>query len=148
MIFSTIILSCILQAGQANKLDPDIIASIILTEGGYTGAESKNKNKSVDLGIMQINDKAWLPLVSSKLFAGDSVLAYSRLKNDDCFNIFVGSWILANAVKKSAGNLWQGVGLYHSATPKYKYIYQKKVRANFIRLRNNSSNHINWNLDT
>ncbi len=144
MILTTAILSCILQAAQANNINPDIIASVILTEGGYTGAVSKNKNKSVDLGVMQINDKAWLPLVSSKLFDGNKFMAYHRLKNDDCFNIFVGSWILAEAIKNSGGNLWEGVGLYHSANPRLKYIYKKKVINNYSNLRHKGQLRIDW----
>lgn len=128
MMLSTVALACILDASKVNKINPDIILSIILTEGGYSGAEIKNSNGSKDLGLMQINDKTWLGLVSSKIFAGNRKKAYNKLKTDECFNIYVGSWILSNSIRMAHNDLWEGIGRYHSATPKYKYIYQTKVK--------------------
>lgn len=128
MILSTAVLQCIVDAGRVNNINPDIIFSVILTEGGFSGSESLNKNGTRDLGLMQINDKTWLGLIANKLFNGDKKKAYQSLKNDECFNVYVGSWILSNSIRIEHGDLWQGIGRYHSATEKYKYSYQVKVK--------------------
>lgn len=135
MMLSTAVLECIVDAGRVNHINPDIIFSVILTEGGYSGAESLNKNGTKDLGLMQINDKTWLGLIANKLFDGNSKKAYQTLKNDECFNVYVGSWILSNSILLEHGDLWQGVGRYHSATKKYKLSYQVKVKEKFNYIR-------------
>ncbi|EIJ2839252.1 bundle-forming pilus lytic transglycosylase BfpH, partial [Salmonella enterica] len=83
---------------------------------------------SHDLGIMQINTHAWLKLISKSFFNGDERSAYTKLKDDACFNISVGAWILRRSIIFEGGNLWEGVGRYHSATPEYKYRYIDKVK--------------------
>lgn len=98
---------------------------------------SVNKNGSHDLGMMQINTKAWLPLISQTFFSGDKNKAYKMLKDDVCFNISVGAWILSYAIRSEKGNVWEGVGRYHSVTPEYKYKYINRVRRIYNKRMNN-----------
>lgn len=65
---------------------------------------------------------------SVKLFNNQHDKAYNALKDNGCFNIYIGSWILAHSIRKEKGDVWEGVGRYHSATPKYKYRYIEKVK--------------------
>ncbi|MEJ1649017.1 lytic transglycosylase domain-containing protein, partial [Escherichia coli] len=93
-----------------HHIEPEILLSIISVEGGRVGAVSVNKNGSEDLGIMQINTHAWLPLVSNTFFAGNQQIANEKLTNDGCFNIYVGTWILSKAISEENGDVWEGVG--------------------------------------
>ncbi|EPA1481840.1 lytic transglycosylase, partial [Salmonella enterica subsp. enterica serovar Infantis] len=60
--------------------------------------------------------------------------AYQVLKNDDCFNIQVGTWILKRSIILENGDLWEGVGRYHSSTLRLKKRYIKKVKARYVKL--------------
>lgn len=120
--------TCFVNATIANSLKPELLAAVISVEGGRPGAVSVNKNGTHDLGIMQINTGAWLPLISKTFFNNQDDKAYNALKDNGCFNIYIGSWILAHSIRKEKGDIWEGVGRYHSATPKYKYRYIEKVK--------------------
>lgn len=119
---------CVLQASQVNSIDVNILMSVIHVEGGRVGVESKNRNGSYDLGIMQINSHSWIPLISKVFFSDDIEKAYKVTRDDACFNISIGAWILKQSIYKEGGNVWEGVGRYHSRTPSIKYRYIKKVR--------------------
>ncbi|EEV8085141.1 lytic transglycosylase, partial [Escherichia coli] len=101
--------TCLLAASYANNLEPRLLMSVIAVEGGRIGLASKNKNGTEDLGIMQINTGAWLKLVSRVFFLGDKEKAYIRLKDDGCFNISVGAWILSTSIRQEKGDVWSGV---------------------------------------
>ncbi|EBA3897083.1 lytic transglycosylase domain-containing protein [Salmonella enterica] len=125
---------CLLQASSANHVPVEVVTSVISVEGGRHGISVKNKNETEDLGIMQINTGAWLRLVSYTFFSGNTSAAYNALKNDDCFNIQVGTWILGYSIHLENGDLWNGVGRYHSNTPKYKDNYITKVKERYRKL--------------
>ncbi|EFC4278582.1 lytic transglycosylase domain-containing protein (plasmid) [Escherichia coli] len=125
---------CLMQASAANHVPAEVLTSIISVEGGKHGISVHNKNQTEDLGIMQINTGVWLPLVSKTFFNNDTMLAYERLKNDDCFNIQVGAWILGYSIYLEKGNMWSGVGRYHSNTPALKNNYEEKVKKRYIKL--------------
>ncbi len=122
------IAACVINASSVNNIDPELLLSVMTVEGGTPGSVSINKNGSHDLGIMQINTHAWLKLISRSFFNGDEKTAYNKLKDDACFNISVGAWILHHSIILEGGNVWEGVGRYHSATPEYKYRYIGKVK--------------------
>ncbi|EOX7395776.1 lytic transglycosylase domain-containing protein [Enterobacter quasiroggenkampii] len=124
---------CLLNASTVNHIQPEILLSIISVEGGSVGAVSVNKNGSEDLGIMQINTHAWLKLVSNTFFSGNQQVAHETLANDGCFNIYVGTWILSKAISDENGDIWAGVGRYHSQNPTYKYRYIEKVKKAYER---------------
>ncbi|ECG5801071.1 lytic transglycosylase domain-containing protein [Salmonella enterica subsp. enterica serovar Poona] len=125
---------CLIQASYANHVPAEIVTSVISVEGGRHGMSAVNANKTEDLGIMQINTGAWLRLVSDTFFTGDESVAYNALKNDDCFNIEVGTWILAYSIHLENGDLWNGVGRYHSNTQRYKEEYIAKVKGRYQKL--------------
>lgn len=118
---------CLLAASQANDVSPKLLISVIAVEGGVSGVASINKNGTEDLGIMQINTGAWLKLVSDSFFNGNNEKAYMKLRDDGCFNIYVGAWILGRAIRMEGGDIWQGVGRYHSVTYRHKQKYIRLV---------------------
>ncbi|EEU9261461.1 lytic transglycosylase domain-containing protein [Escherichia coli] len=118
---------CLIAASHANHVSPELLVSIIAVEGGISGQSSKNKNGTEDLGIMQINTGAWLRLVSDSFFEGNNEKAYMKLRDDGCFNIYVGAWILGRSIRMEGGDIWQGVGRYHSVTYHHKQKYIKLV---------------------
>ena len=125
---------CLMQASAVNHVPAEVLISIISVEGGKHGISVRNKNKTEDLGIMQINTGAWLPLISKTFFDSNASLAYEKLKNDDCFNIQVGAWILRYSIYLEKGDMWNGIGRYHSNTPVLKNNYRESVKNKYIQL--------------
>ena len=80
--------TCFVNATIANSLKPELLAAVISVEGGRPGSVSVNKNGTHDLGIMQINTGAWLPLISKTFFNNQHDKAYNALKDNGCFNIY------------------------------------------------------------
>lgn len=136
---------CLMQSSAVNHVPAEVVTSIISVEGGRHGIATINKNKTEDLGIMQINTGVWLPLVSRVFFHANDNMAYNILKNDDCFNIEVGTWILRYAISLEHGSLWDGVGRYHSNTPRLKKSYIKKVQMRYKILFKKNLEQINYN---
>ncbi|HFS8112819.1 TPA: lytic transglycosylase domain-containing protein [Enterobacter asburiae] len=128
MTLTSVLVSCVMEAAFIYDLPPKLVVSIIKVEGGKIGLVSKNKNKTEDLGIMQINTGAWLNLVARAHFNDNRALAYRELRDNGCYNIHIGSWILRRSIDQSKGDFWHGVGRYHSATPVHNIRYQAKVR--------------------
>ena len=131
---NSILLSCVIQAAAVHQLPPELLISIIKVEGGAPGMASKNSNQTEDLGVMQVNTGAWLNLVTRAHFEGDRNLAYQQLRDDGCYNIQVGAWILRRAIEQSRGDIWEGIGRYHSVTPIYKKRYQQKIQQAWVDL--------------
>ena len=127
--------SCITDASNKYNIAPEIIRAIIKTESnsnpfainvsgkGYYPDNrknaleiiSKNKSESFDVGIMQIN-KWWFDRFDYDYFYG----------LDPCFNIHLGSWILAYEISRH-GYSWEAIGRYHSHTEKHKRRYINKI---------------------
>ncbi|MBV8046440.1 MAG: lytic transglycosylase domain-containing protein [Paludibacterium sp.] len=131
---SAMLAACVLQAASVQALPPELLLAIIQVEGGSAGAASVNRNRTEDLGVMQINTGAWLDLAARAHFAGDRAEAYRQLRDDTCYNVQVGAWILRRAIDEYPGDVWRGVGRYHSATPALNARYQRQVQAAWRRL--------------
>lgn len=133
MSLTSVLASCVMEAAAIYELPPKLIVSIIKVEGGKIGTVSNNKNNTQDLGIMQINTGAWLNIISRAHFNGNRTLAYQQLRDNGCYNIHIGSWILRRSIDQGNGDFWYGVGRYHSATPVHNIRYQAKVKQAWIK---------------
>lgn len=118
--------ACIAQAAAHYNVHPDLVRAIIRTEGGTTGKVSWNSNGSYDMGLMQINS---IHLRRLREFG----ISREHVINNECVNIYVGSWLLNQAMAQDA-DFWRGVGRYHSATPKHNERYRTKVFEHLVRL--------------
>lgn len=122
IVFHDVPLDCINQSALHYHVPATMIISVIQTEGGRNGQAVKNKNGTHDLGVMQINT-IWLPKLEKYGITRDT------LQYDACTNVEVGTWILAHSIAKADG--WNGIGNYHSYTPKHNRIYREKVKARY-----------------
>jgi soluble lytic murein transglycosylase-like protein len=113
---------CFEVASSQYQIPIKILKAIAKTETGFDPyALNVNKNKSYDIGIMQINS-SWLPKLSR-------VGITQRDLMDGCKNIQVGAWILASNIKQYGFND-KAIGAYNSQTPRYQEIYARKVLGN------------------
>lgn len=127
-------MACLLAAAELQGLPPHALVTILSVEGGRIGEVSQNRNGSVDLGPMQINDRVWVPVVADLHFSGDRDRAYTALRDNGCYNVHIGAWILRQAVEDAGGDLQKGIGWYHSRTPKHTARYQRLFREHFNKL--------------
>ncbi|MEZ9709270.1 lytic transglycosylase domain-containing protein [Vibrio breoganii] len=117
----TLVEQCVNRAARHFQIHPYVIKAIIKVEGGKRGTMSRNSNKTYDMGLMQINT-IHLPDIQKQY----PNLQWQRIAFSECTNIAIGTWILSQRIAE-AKSLWDGVGHYHSKTPKYKQIYLGKI---------------------
>jgi len=124
---------CLVAAGRAHHEPPAVLVILLNVEGGRLGAVSPNTNGTVDIGPMQVND-IWLPKIA-RHWASDPRAAYRALRDNFCANVEAGAWILRLALDEAHGDLWEGVGIYHSHDPDHKRTYLNAVLRQALRLQ-------------
>jgi len=134
--FPPVVMQCATYAAQEYQLPRIILLSIIKTEsGGEVSATNRNTNGTVDTGIMQINSK-WARHLEHKLGIGNATY---RVKNDVCYNIRVGAWILKTELASNKPvPFWQKVANYHSKTAHHNQRYQNLLISNMQWLMQNT----------
>jgi len=111
---------CIYEAAQCFNINPLLIKAIIWQESNNRQyVVNVNKNKTHDVGIMQINSIHFGTLKSLGI-------SEHELRKSSCANVFSGSWIL-NQVIKNNGYSWEAIGKYHSKTPYYRDRYASRL---------------------
>ena len=124
---------CILAAAAAHRVPPAVLVILLNVEGGQLGRVSGNTNATVDIGPMQVNE-IWLPELAWH-WRTSVPQAFTALRDDFCFNVEAGAWILRRGLDEARGDFWDGVGIYHSRTPGHKTTYLRKVLVQALRLQ-------------
>lgn len=121
---------CITVAAMAFGHSEDSLRALLSVERGAVGRVSApNKDGTVDIGPFQINERH-LPLFQ-RLLGVDRDAALTRLRDDGCFNALAAGYILRMKTMAAGGNAWNGLGLYHSATPSLMRDYQERLARAF-----------------
>ena len=128
-------IECINQAALEYYVPATLIISVLTTENGKVGLASLNQNGTYDYGPMQINT-IWIKEVKKYGYTREAI------QYDPCVNVAVGTWILSQAIA-NGGNLWQGVGNYHSHTFDKNITYQAKVKEFYQYLNDYLSGQVN-----
>ncbi|QQG29057.1 lytic transglycosylase domain-containing protein [Pectobacterium carotovorum] len=111
---------CITEAAMCFQINPLLIKAIIFQESGNRQhAITKNKNNTIDVGLMQINSIHFKELSSIGI-------SEQTLRENSCANVFSGTWILHKVIQKH-GYSWDGIGKYHSSTPHHHDKYINKI---------------------
>lgn len=113
--------ACFHDAARRYGVDAGILQAIAEVESGMNPmAIGRNRDGSVDIGLMQINSR-WL-----------SVLAPYGIRREDlydpCVSIHVGAWILAQNIQRY-GETWRAVGAYNAASESKRLRYVHRVAA-------------------
>ncbi len=122
----TVALACFLQAASLQSVPPTLLVAIWRVEQGLPGTVSHNGNGTWDLGVMQVNS-VHLPRLAA-LYGRPQSEVERRLRDDGCFNVHIAAFELARRIEARGGDLWAGVGDYHSSTPDYHWSYRRRVR--------------------
>lgn len=119
--------ACVREAAEDYSLPLRGLIALWLTEGGKTGMQNSNTNKTVDHGPMQINT-VWTNKLSK-----DFGVTSDMLTNDFCWSMRAAAYILRYEINLAGGDFWEGVGHYHSRTPELKAGYISRVYMNSTR---------------
>lgn len=133
MILNSDVMECVYDSAKRYELPAELVLAIIETEGGGAGKIHKNKNGTVDIGLMQINS-VHLPELRKHN------ITYNALLYKPCVNIEVGTWLLRKGFGdkidyRDSDKWWRSVGNFHSKTPKFNMRYQKKIWNNLQKTR-------------
>lgn len=114
------------MAGRNYRIDPDLLRAIAWHESKNNNAAiGKNKDGTVDIGIMQINSRNFNHLE-------EFGITQQHLKKDPCINIYTGAYYLAIAFNKMGTN-WQAIGAYNAGfkaskkQSRRRYEYARKI---------------------
>ena len=130
---AAVLRGCVRVASRVNGVPPAVLLMLLQVEGGRLGAVSGNRNGTVDIGPFQVNE-IWLPAVAQHW--GMTVAeAFPILRDNFCGNADAAAWILRGALADAHGDVWEGVGRYHSARSDLKATYLRRVLAAARRLR-------------
>lgn len=114
---------CWEEAGARYGIEPELLQAIAIVESGLnSGAVNKNRNGTIDLGLMQINS-SHLPGL------GKFNIDRDVLMNNPCQNVMTGAWILAENMRHF-GYSWEAVGAYNAGLAKTKI--KKTLREKYI----------------
>ncbi|MFN8771092.1 MAG: lytic transglycosylase domain-containing protein [Neisseriaceae bacterium] len=105
--------SCFVQASKNYKVPKEVLVAIASIESRYNRkAINYNKNGTYDIGVMQINS-IWFPRLEKMGIQRENL-------TDGCQNIMVGSWILAQNIRKY-GFTWKSIQRYNGSDTQFKY---------------------------
>lgn len=112
---------CFLAAAAYQHVNPLLLRAIAWHEShADTSAMHRNRNGSIDYGIMQINS-IHLPTLAH--YGVDR-----NLLMNPCVNVYIAAWILHGMMVRY-GNTWEAVGAYHSQTPAERDRYAQAIEA-------------------
>lgn len=102
---------CIRAAAAGRRWLERTLWGLYDQEAGWTGAETRNRNGSFDLGPLQVNSQ-WVPTVAARMRRDRSDVR-RWLRDDPCFNVGVSAWLFLSGYMASR-NYWRAIGSYHS----------------------------------
>ncbi|BEV73034.1 MULTISPECIES: lytic transglycosylase domain-containing protein [unclassified Paludibacterium] len=100
---------CWKEAGSRYQIDPRLLWAIAKVESGFNPrAVNRNRDGSVDIGLMQVNSRH---LAELKKYG----YTERELMENPCAAVMAGSWILAGMIQHYGYN-WRAVGAYNAGT--------------------------------
>lgn len=114
---------CVHSSASTYELNPLLLLSILKVESnGRTGIVAKNTNATDDLGPAQFNTSSWAKLLIEKY-----KIPREALINDMCQAVRALGFAVRTEINGAGGDLWRGIGNYHSRTPKHHVKYIRLV---------------------
>ena len=118
--------ACIAAAAALFHVPEPALWTILKTEGGQVGRCVAQSNGTHDCGPAQINAETWVaPLARLLRRPPDEI--FIDLRDNGCFNIYAGAYVLRSKLREAGGDIWDAAGRYNSATPVFKSEYQDRL---------------------
>lgn len=117
--------ACVYQSAQDYALNPFILLALLKVESnGRTGVVSRNTNGTYDLGPAQFNTASWAAKLETQY-----KIPRQALVHDMCQAIRAMAFAVRTEINNAGGDVWRGIGNYHSRTPQYHRRYVALVDA-------------------
>lgn len=117
---------CAMDAAAYHRVNPQILMAIALVESsGRPDVIGRNKNQTIDVGLMGVNSIHFQNLVSKGVTPNNLM--------NECVSMYVAAWLYSHQVFKY-GNTWKAVGAYHSRTPSLNEKYQFRVMSKLVEM--------------
>jgi Transglycosylase SLT domain len=112
---------CFERAAQRHGIAPEVLRAIAQQESAMNPmAVNRNRDGSMDIGLMQINS-LWLPTLAR--YGIERAMLW-----EPCTNVDVGAWILAANFRRYGVN-WNGLGAYNAGSAPLRLRYARQVVA-------------------
>lgn len=111
---------CVRDSSAIYEINPLLMLAVLKVESnGRTGIVAQNTNGTSDLGPSQFNSESW-----GKLLIVRYKIPREALIHDMCQSVRALGFALRTEINAADGDLWKGLGNYHSRTPKHhnKYV--------------------------
>lgn len=111
---------CVTSSATTYGINPFVLLAILKVESNArTGVIGKNTDGSEDLGPGQFNTRSWAKVLIEKY-----KIPREALLHDMCQAVRALGFAVRTEIDAARGDLWEGIGNYHSRTPVHhkKYI--------------------------
>lgn len=116
-------LDCSIQASLKYGIPVDILLAISSIENGRVGKAYKNKDGSVDYGVMQINSIYLKDLKDTY----NRIVTPEEILNNTCYAFEIAAFKVSEHLKNDDGSFLKKIANYHSKTPDLNRHYQTKL---------------------
>jgi hypothetical protein len=116
--------ACIVEAAEGRRWLETTLWGLRDQEGGWIGAQVRNRNGTHDLGPLQINS-SWVSKLA-KLTGRQAIHIRWWLVHDPCFNVRAARWIFLSALSQTR-DYWKAIGVYHSPALRRQADYAANV---------------------
>jgi soluble lytic murein transglycosylase-like protein len=108
---------CFEDAAKTYDINPQLLKIIAMTESNFrTDAVNKNRDGTLDIGLMQINS-SWIEKLD---------LNAARLIENPCYNALTGARILRDCIDRH-GYTWEAVGCYNASAREKRIRYSWRI---------------------
>lgn len=116
-------LDCSIRASLKYGIPVDILLAISSIENGGVGKAYKNKDGSVDYGVMQINSIYLKDLKDTY----NRIVTPEEILNNTCYAFEIAAFKVSEHLKNDDGSFLKKIANYHSKTPDLNRNYQTKL---------------------
>ena len=116
-------LDCSIQAAIKYGVPVDILLAISSIENGQPGKAYKNKDGSIDYGVMQINSIYLKDLKDTY----NRIVTPEEILNNTCYAFEIAAFKISEHLKNDDGSFLKKIANYHSKTPDLNRNYQTKL---------------------
>jgi hypothetical protein len=110
---------CIQDSSATYQVNPLLMLAVLKVESnGRPGIVAQNTNGSFDLGPSQFNSRSWAKLLIEKY-----KIPREALVHDMCQAVRALGFALRTEINDAGGDLWKGIGNYHSRNLKHHVKY-------------------------
>lgn len=122
--------ACVYRSAADYSLSPLVFLALLKQEsGGRTGLVSPNTNGTFDLGPAQLNTSSWAAFFEKKYNISKADMIHNM-----CQSIRAMAYAVRYEINGANGDLWRGIGNYHSRTKVHHDKYVKAVYAQYRRM--------------